>query len=216
MPKFQGREIKKLAILGGGGHARVVSDTAECLGWESIEFFDDMWPNIQNIGKWPVSGDTNSLLKNIHEFHGVVVAIGDNDVRLSKINELNVAGAAFTSLIHPAATVSANARIGHGVVAFAGAVVNTGAVIGDGTILNTGCSVDHDCFLGECVHISPGARLAGAVNIGCCTWIGIGACVKQAISIGSRVKVGAGAAVVNHVVSGITVVGVPAKPLFFD
>lgn len=216
MPKFQGREIKKLAILGGGGHARVVADTAECLGWKSIEFFDDMWPNLHNIDKWPVSGDTNSLLKKVHDFHGVVVAIGDNDIRLSKINELNEAGAVLISLIHPAATVSVNARIGQGVVAFAGVVVNTGAVIGVGTILNTGCSIDHDCFLDECVHISPGARLAGAVNIGCCTWIGIGASVKQAISIGSRVKVGAGAAVVNHVVSDTTVVGVPAKPLIID
>ena len=213
MPEFQGGAVKKLAILGCGGHARVVSDTAEFLGWESIEFFDDAWPNVQSISKWPVSGDTINLLKNIEKFDGVIVAIGDNDIRQSKINELNEAGALIVSLVHPTATVSRYAHIGKGVVAFAGVIVNAGAIIRDGTILNTGCSIDHDCILGECVHISPGARLAGNVNVGRCTWIGIGACVKQAINIGSSVKVGAGAAVVSNIASDIIVVGVPAKPL---
>ena len=215
MSKFLGTREKRLAILGGGGHARVVSDTAECLGWRSIEFFDDAWPALQSIGQWPVSGDTNALLQSFDKFDGVVVAIGDNAIRYSKINQLVAADIPLISLLHPAATISAHAKIGCCVVAFAGVVVNTGAVIGDGTILNTGCSIDHDCILDKCVHISPGARLAGTVNVGSCTWIGIGASVKQSINIGSGVKIGAGAAVVNDIAADLTVVGVPAKNLKF-
>lgn len=215
MSKFSGSSsaVRKLAILGGGGHAKVVADTAECCGWQSIEIFDDKWPSLKVVGQWPVAGDTSTLLLRLQEFEGVIVAIGNNEIRRLKLTDLMKVNAPIISLIHPAATISRHARMDKGVVAFAGVVVNPLATIGLGTILNTGCSIDHDCVLGECVHISPGARIAGSVNVGPLSWIGIGASVKQLINIGSNVTVGAGAAVVNDIGDDKTVVGVPAKAL---
>ncbi|PAA04921.1 UDP-N-acetylgalactosaminyltransferase [Pseudomonas fragi] len=215
MSKFAGSlpTTKKLAILGAGGHAKVVADTAECCHWESIEVFDDHWPTARLVGHWPVVGDTNGLLARLQEFDGVIVAIGNNEIRRSKLADLANAGAKLITLIHPSATISRHAKVGKGVVAFAGVVVNPGATIGDGVILNTGCSIDHDCLLDECVHVSPGARLAGTVSVGQLSWIGIGASVKQSIHIGCNVRVGAGAAVVSDIGDDTTVVGVPAKTL---
>ena len=214
MTKFTGgAKTRKLAILGAGGHSRVVADTAECCGWSEIEFFDDDWPSTQQVGIWNVTGDTADLLGRLHEFGGVIVAIGNNEIRSAKMGTLNDAGAPLISLIHPAATISRYASLGEGVVAFGGVVVNTGAIVSAGTILNTGCSVDHDCYLGECVHLSPGARLAGSVRVGHLSWIGIGASVRQSINIGSKVVVGAGAAVVSDIADELTVAGVPAKVL---
>jgi len=214
MSKFLGgKSARKFAILGAGGHAKVVADTAESCGWENIEFFDDNWPSKQLVAHWPVVGDTSMLLARLQEFDGVIVAIGNNHIRHSKLSMLTNAGALPASLIHPAAIISRYATIGAGVVAFAGTVVNTGATIGFGTILNTGCSIDHDCILDECVHVSPGARLAGAVRVGRLSWIGIGASVRQSINIGCNVNVGAGAAVVNDIDDSMTVVGVPARDL---
>jgi sugar O-acyltransferase (sialic acid O-acetyltransferase NeuD family) len=215
MSKFSGSlaPVKRLAILGAGGHAKVVADTAECCGWDFIEIFDDNWPAIQFMDHWPVVGDTKALSERLKEFDGVIVAIGNNEIRCTKLTDLVNAGAILVTLIHPSAIISRYATVGKGVVAFAGVVVNTGATIGEGTILNTGCSIDHDCMLSECVHVSPGARLAGAVSVGRVSWIGIGSSVKQSIRIGSGVKVGAGAAVVNDIDDGMTVVGVPAKAL---
>ena len=214
MSKFLGdKPARKLAILGGGGHARVVADTAECCGWEAIEFFDDNWPSTQLAGHWPVVGDTQALLSRLQEYDGVVVAIGNNQVRRSKMDELISCGASLDSLIHPSAIISRYATVGVGVVAFAGVVVSAGATVGDGTILNNGCIIDHDCSLDDCVHVSPGASIAGAVRIGRMSWVGIGACVRQSITIGSNVIVGAGAAVTNDIADGMTVAGVPAKAL---
>ena len=214
MSKFLGdNPIKKLAIFGAGGHAKVVADTAECCGWGTIEVFDDNWPSEQLVHHLSIVGDTNMLLARLQEFDGVIVAIGNNEVRHTKLCELANAGALLTSLIHPQATISRYASVGTGVVAFAGVVVNTGASIGFGAILNTGCSIDHDCVLDECVHVSPGARLAGAVRVGRLSWIGIGASVRQSINIGCNVNVGAGAAVVNDIDHSMTVVGVPARDL---
>lgn len=203
----------RLAILGASGHGKVVADTAECCGWQAVEFFDDAWPEFQCNGAWPVAGDTAQLLARLAQFDGVLVAIGNNRIRQAKLLELQAAGACPTILIHPSATVSRHARLGAGSVVFAGAVVNADAQIGQGAILNTGCSVDHDCLLGDAVHVSPGARLAGGVQVGDLSWIGIGASVRQLVRIGSRVMVGVGAAVVADVADDLTVAGVPARAL---
>ncbi|WP_240477118.1 acetyltransferase [Pseudomonas psychrophila] len=214
MSKFLGEKPpRKFAILGAGGHSRVVADTAECCGWTDIEFFDDNWPSTKFAGHWAVVGDTQTLLARFHEFDGVIVAIGNNEIRRLKMDELSKGGIVCDSLVHPSATISRYATLGAGVVAFAGVVVNAGVKIGDGAILNTGCSIDHDCVLDDCVHVSPGARIAGAVQVGRMSWIGIGACIRQEISIGAKVTVGAGAAVVNNITDGVTVVGVPARAL---
>lgn len=205
--------MSRLAILGASGHGKVVAETAESLGWREVIFFDDVWPILQQNGVWPVQGNTKTLMETLDKFSGVIVAIGDNQIRQKKTKELIELNAKLVTLVHPSATVSKYATIGLGSVIFAGAIVNAGAHVGLGAILNTSCSVDHDCILGEAIHISPGARLAGSVTVGDLSWVGIGASVKQKINIGSKAIVGAGAAVVHHVVAGDTVVGVPAVRL---
>lgn len=205
--------MKRLAILGASGHGRVVADTAECCGWQSIDFFDDAWPELRNNGVWPVIGDKAALIGQLAGYEGVLVAIGNNRIRYAKLLELQSAGGYLATLIHPAATVSRYASIDEGTVVFAGAVVNASTHIKQGAILNTGCSVDHDCVIGNAVHISPGARLAGGVQVGDESWVGIGTSVRQLIEIGERVVIGAGSVVVSNIPNDVTVAGVPARRL---
>lgn len=203
--------MKRLAILGASGHGKVIADTAELCGWEKIAFFDDAFPRFDINGAWPILGSFKDLLQQLPSFDAVFVAIGNNRVRLAKLNELLANGADIATLIHPAACVSRYANIGVGSVILAGAVVNAYADINLGCILNTHCSVDHDCIVGRAVHISPGGHLAGAVVIGEASWVGIGACVRQLVVIGRDVMVGAGAAVVSDVPDDATFCGVPAR-----
>ncbi|NBA97278.1 acetyltransferase [Pseudomonas sp. R5(2019)] len=203
--------MRKLAVLGASGHGKVVADTAQCCGWDQVDFYDDAWPGLTRNGNWFVGGDWAAMVARLQDYQGVIVAIGNNTVRHVKLAALIGVAAPVVSVIHPQAVISQYASIGTGSVVFAGVVVNADAKIGSGAILNTGCSVDHDCVLGDTVHISPGARLAGAVNVGERSWIGIGASVRQLIRIGSDVVVGAGASVVSDVSDGAVVVGVPAK-----
>lgn len=204
--------MKRLAILGSGGHARVVAAAAEAFGWPEFSLFSDAWPDITQ-GPWPVTGTGIDLEASLSEFDGVIVAIGSNSVRLEKHRRLLMRGAPLVSIIHPAATVSRYARLGIGSVVVAGAVINPGVETGEAVIINTAATVDHDCRLGDGVHIAPGAHLAGGVQIGEEAWVGIGASVKELVSIGARSKVGAGAAVVASVADDTTVIGVPARPL---
>lgn len=203
---------RSLAIVGAGGHGRVVADCAEALGWDLIEFFDDKGKG-STSGPWPVVGAVEALFQRAGGYDGVIVGIGANRARLDLHRALVGRGAAMATLIHPRATVSRHARIDVGTVVFAGAVVNFGALIGQACILNSGASVDHEDYLADAVHLSPGARLGGGVSVGECSWIGLGASVREGVTIGRNVRIGAGAAVVAAAPDDQVLVGVPAKPL---
>ncbi len=204
---------KSCAILGASGHGKVVAELAELNGYQDIIFFDDCWPELQNLENWPVKGNSDSLLEVASNFDVTVVAIGNNNIRLEKQKQLNAVGACFSNFIHPSATVSAYARLGVGTVVMANAVINPFARIGHACIINTSSSVDHDCNLADGVHVSPGSHLAGGVSVGEGAWIGIGSQVRQLISIGKGAIVGAGAVVVKNIADFQTVAGVPAQIL---
>lgn len=205
--------MKRLALLGASGHGKVVADAALVGGWDAVEFFDDAWPQRQNNGPWPVTGDSAALLSRLQEFQGVIVSIGDCAVRWNKHQALQAAGAPLVTVVHPAAVVSRYAALGAGTVVMAGAVVNINAVVGQAGIINTGATVDHDCSLGDAVHICPGVHLSGNVQVGHGSWVGVGAAVKQGMILGERVMVGAGAVVVQAVPDGLTIAGNPAMPM---
>lgn len=200
-----------LAILGASGHGKVLAEIAELTGWKNIVFFDDAWPDKKTNGAWNIVGNTELLLNNSRRYKGVIVAIGDNNIRQQKLNKLNNSKAKIITLIHPSAVISKYSKIGPGSVVVAGAVINPDCIIGSGVIINTCSSVGHDCTIGDAVHICPGARLAGGAEVNDRAWIGVGSSVCQLIKIGSDATVAAGAAVVKNVLSNTTVAGVPAK-----
>lgn len=205
--------MRRLALLGAGGHGKVVADVAMCVGWQEVVFYDDTWPKSQVNGAWKVIGDSHLLMKHLAEFDGVLVSIGNCITRWQKHIELKSAGAPLVSLIHPKACISSSVTIGSGTVVMPGAIINIDASLGEACIVNTGATVDHDCRLSDAVHISPGAHLSGNVTIGKESWIGLGAVVKQGLTIGSGVIVGAGSVVLKSTCDEVTVVGIPAREL---
>lgn len=202
---------KRLAILGAGGHAKVVADTARGLGWTDIQFFDAAFGSAQMFGRIDVVGSDLDLLSRGREFSSVLVAFGKNDLRLSKLQELRSLGFSTPALVHPSAHVASDVSIGPGTLVFAGAVIQPATKIGGGCIINTGASVDHDCVLGDGVHVGPGARIGGGVVIGDLSWIGIGSSISHCLTLGRSVILGAGAALISDAQSGMTYLGVPAK-----
>ncbi|MBV1928180.1 MAG: NeuD/PglB/VioB family sugar acetyltransferase [Gammaproteobacteria bacterium] len=203
--------MKTLAILGGSGHGKVVAEIAELVGWQDIVFFDDAFPAISSVGAWKVRGTTDDLVASADKYPAVIVAIGENAVRLDKSKYLYSKDFKLATLLHPCATISKYANVCSGTVVMAGAVINPFVSIGMASIINTSSSIDHDCMLGEGVHVSPGVHVAGDVSIGDLSWLGIGSVVKQCVEIGSSVIVGAGAVVVNNIAPNLLVKGIPAK-----
>lgn len=205
--------MRSLAILGAGGHGKVVADTALSCGWEDIVFFDHAWPQHKSNGYWPIIGNTESFHQNCSNYDGVVVAIGNCKTRFSESDRARGAGATLATIVHPSAIISSFAKVEPGSVVLAGAIINIDAYIGFASIINVGATVDHDCVLADAVHIAPGANLSGNVSVGPCAWIGVGSAIRQGIMIGSHTTIGAGAVVVSDIPDNITVVGNPAKIL---
>ncbi|RYV02587.1 acetyltransferase [Shewanella sp. OPT22] len=202
--------MKRIAIVGGGGHGKVCASIAEQLGYE-IYFFDDHYPSIKTCGKWHVIGNTESLQRSLNDFDSAFVAIGNNVVRLAIQLKLELAKLPIANLISPSSSVHETVKLGSGILVVGNACINIDSVISDGCIVNTNSSIDHDCKLDRFCHISPGVSLAGEVTVGELTWVGIGSSVIQQTSIGSEVMVGAGSVVIDNIPNGLTVVGCPAK-----
>jgi sugar O-acyltransferase (sialic acid O-acetyltransferase NeuD family) len=207
----------RVLILGAGGHAQVVADIllrARDAGQrvDPIGYLDD---DTALHGKvflgLAVLGDTSALGRIPHD--AVIIAIGDNQIRRRLAEELASAGAPFFVARHPTAVIAPDVEIGPGAMICANVVVNTGVVIGAHVILNTACTVDHHNRVGNYAHIAPGAHTGGEVVIEEGALVGIGATVAPRVSVGAWATVGAGAVVTRPVPPGVTVVGVPAKPL---
>ena len=208
--------MKLLYIYGASGHAKVVIDAAEKMGCYKIEgLIDD---NILLRGKtlvgYPILGDKEYLRKLNTKDIVFFVAIGINQTRQRISLSLLSSGFELCTIIHPSAIIAKDTFIDIGTVLMAGTVLNTSSKIGRFCIINSSSSIDHDCIIGEAVHICPGVKLAGDVHIGDMSWIGINSCVIEGKRIGRDCTVGAGACVTKDIDSGLTVVGIPAKPLF--
>lgn len=205
--------MKRLAIIGASGHGKVVAEAALLSGWDDIGFFDGRYPQLTQVGPWPVLGSDRAIFQRAGEFDGVVVGIGHNRTRLQLSLALQAAGFPLATILHPAAVVSPHARVGAGSVVLARAVINIDAELGCACIINSGAVVEHDNRLADGVHVSPLAVLAGGVSVGEASWIGAGAAVRQGLKIGHDALVGLGAAAVQDVADGEIVAGVPARIL---
>ena len=209
----------KVVGIGSGGHAKVLIDALRCRGEVEIVGLTDAKPErwSTNVLGVPVLGD-DSILESLRDegVEGAFVAVGsvgDASVRRQLYARAVRAGFTMIRVIHPAAVIAASATIGPGSMLLAAAVVNADARVGENTIINTTAVIEHDCVVGSHVHLATGAKLASSVTVGDGAHIGAGAVVRQRIAIGAGAVVGAGAAVVDDVDAGVTVVGVPARPL---
>jgi sugar O-acyltransferase (sialic acid O-acetyltransferase NeuD family) len=203
--------MKKLIIIGAGGHGKVIADIALKLNtFDSIAFLDD--GDKKECMGLKVIGKVSDKLKYVNSAE-IFVAIGNSEQRKKLIEELLEAGASVPVLIHPSAVIGNDVAIGQGTAIMAGAVINPCSKLGKGVILNTCSSIDHDCVVEDFCHLAVGVRLAGTVTLGTNVWLGVASAVKNNVSICANTVIGAGAVVVDNIVESGTYVGVPAKIL---
>lgn len=203
-------QLGRLVVYGAGGHARVVAELAESLGYEVLGWLDEKIETGALRADRRVLGSV-SWLRGLDAPTVVALGIGDNHIRAETYEAALAVGGLFPALVHPRATVSPSARLGAGCVVMAGAVINAGAQLEDGVVVNTGAVVEHDCHVGRFAHISPNATLTGGVKLGALSQLGAGATAAPGVTIGANTLVGAGAVVVKNLDSGVIAYGVPAR-----
>ena len=191
---------KKLAIVGAGGHGKVVGEIATLSKYKIIDFFDD---KVDKKKRYPfnIAGTINFLKKHLEDYDDFFVSIGDNQIRCEKIEWLKRKKKNLINLVHPKSTISKFSSLGIGICVMANAVINPGCLIKDGVIVNTSASVDHDCIIEDYAHISPNCSLSGGVKIGKFTHLGTGTSVHPYIVIGNYVKTSIGSKIYKNVLN---------------
>jgi sugar O-acyltransferase (sialic acid O-acetyltransferase NeuD family) len=185
-----------------------VASTVIAAGHQVVGFYDDdpeTWR--RPVLGIPVAGPLSELTRGVCS--RAIIGIGDNQTRkrLAQAMDLD-----WLTAVHPFSYVHPTARLGHGTVVCAGAIVQPGAEVGAHVIINTKASVDHHCRVGDYVHIAV-AHLGGEASADEGAFLALGAIVLPGIHVGAWATVGAGAVATKDVAPGITVVGIPARPL---
>ena len=192
--------MKRLLIIGGGGHGRSVAEAVllsrqrQEQGFELTAFLDDAAQPHQHVWDWPVWGTTAMLPECKGRVDAVVVAVGNNALRETLHQRVYAAGLTLATVIHPAAVVSPRASIGAGSVIMAGAIVGTEARLGEGVIVNCGAVVDHDCVVEDFAHLGGNASMAGGAVLGRGAWMQVGASLGYGVELPARAVLRAGEA----------------------
>lgn len=207
-----------LVLIGGGGHAIVVAESARRAGWTIAGFLDDnpainlalAGINAPHLG--PLEPGTIRRAAALGRF---IIAVGDLAARAAILERIapEVDPANWATIIDPSSVLSPSASIAGGVYIGARTVINGRTEVAPHAIINTGAIIEHDASIGAGAHIAPGAILGGAVTIGDEALVGLGAKVLPGMIIGPRAIIGAGAVVNREIEAGATASGVPARPL---
>lgn len=206
---------KKIVLIGGGGHCKVVIsiiikiDNFDIVGIVDINKARDLISGIKIMG-------TDNDLKDIYKsgVHYALITVGstkDNTKRYTLFNMAKEIGYKFPVIISPEAIVDESVKMGEGTVIMPGSILNIDSSIGKNCIINTGAIIEHDCKIEDHCHIAPGVHISGVVNIGKLSFLGIGATIIQGIKIGKDVTIGAGSVVIKNISDNVIAIGNPAK-----
>lgn len=189
-------EMKKIIIVGAGGHARSCIEVVESEGIYKIAGLVGLKSEKgAEICGYKVIGSDDDLPNMLNDFEYAVNALGQiaNPVpRMKKFEELRNIGFKTPSVIASSAIVASSASIGEGTILMHGSIVNSGATIGRNCIINSFALIEHDCSVGSNTHISTGALMNGGAVVGSNSFIGSGAILKQGIEVGDNCLVGMG------------------------
>ena len=204
--------MKKIVILGYGGHAKSVMDCLRSIGSYEVVGYTDVEDKQASI---PYLG-TDDQLKALFE-SGVQTAVfgmgymGKSLLRDKLYEWVKRIGFELPIVVDPSAVIAQDVSIGEGTIIGKRAVVNADSHIGRMCIINTGSIVEHENNVADFSHIAVGAVLCGNVSVGDHCLIGANSTVLQGIRVGSSSIVGAGSVVLSDVGDHVTVMGIPAK-----
>ena len=193
--------MKKLLLIGGGGHARacidVIRQTSE---YELIGILDASEKIDENVDEVAIVGsdkDIDEWLKKTDECLIAVGHIGRTNRRQELHKQLKEKGAKFATVISPRAYCAGTAQIGEGTIIMHDVLINAGAKVAENCIINSKALIEHDAAVGAHTHISTRASVNGSAQVGSNCFIGSHAVIFNNCSVGDSSVVGGGQVVMQ-------------------
>ena len=191
--------MKKIILIGGGGHCKSVIDVIEHEAKFKIagildkpEFLDSKILGYSVIGS---DSDLENLAKKYDYAFITLGQIKSSSSRIKLFDLANKAGFCLPSIISPSSHISKYSKIGNGTIIMHHAIVNANTTIGDNCIINTKALIEHDCLISSHCHISTNVIINGGVKIGSKCFIGSNVTTKNNITIKENSFIKAGSVV---------------------
>lgn len=188
--------MKKLYLIGGGGHCHSCIDVIESEGKYTIVGILDLPENLgKKVLNYDIVGSDNDFEKFISSDTSFLITLGQIKSAVKRINlfdSLKKAKANMATVISPRAHVSQYATVGEGSIVMHDALVNANAHIGANCIINTKSLIEHDAVLGNHCHASTASVINGNCIVGDEVFIGSNAVLKHRVKIENKAVVQAG------------------------
>jgi sugar O-acyltransferase (sialic acid O-acetyltransferase NeuD family) len=182
--------MKKILLIGGGGHCKSCIDVIEQQGVYEIAGIIDKPSEVgQKLLGYTIIGSDDDLLSLRKEFDYAFVTIGQirtADLKIKLYDMLKKLDFNIPFIVSPLAYVSQHAKISQGTIVMHHALVNAGALVGENCIINTKALIEHDAIIGNNCHVSTGAIINGGVVVSNECFIGSLATTKQYIKIAEK------------------------------
>ena len=191
--------MKKIILIGGGGHCKSVIDVIEQQALFEIAGIIDK-PELlgSKILGYSVIGNDYDLENLAKKYKFALVTVGHiktPSLRIKLFNLIIKAGFTLPTIISSKAYVSKHTKRGKGTVVMHNAIVNANTVIGDNCIINSKSLIEHDCLISDHCHISTNATINGGVSIQSMCFIGSNVTTKESITIKENSFIKAGSIV---------------------
>ena len=195
--------MKKIILIGGGGHCHSCIDVIESSGSYNIAgIVEQPGKNKENsiLGYQIIGYDNDLAILRKHFDYALVTVgqIGSGIVRQKLFKYLKELDFILPVIISPLAYVSKHAAIGEGTIIMHQVIVNAGAHIGNNCILNTKCLIEHDTVVGDNTHISTAAVLNGDSTIGSRCFVGSNATIVNGAKLPDDYFFKAGSLIINE------------------
>lgn len=200
--------MKKLILIGAGGHAKSVADSIDVSEYELCGFIDSNKKGT-HMGL-PIFGIQPEDIPN-HEEYSYFVSIGDVRFRKIWFEKIDNQGLNIINIIDSSAIISSSVKMGIGNFVGKMVIINADVEIGNNNVINTKALIEHECKVGNNNHLSTNSVINGNVNVKDNVFMGSSSVCNGQLEIGSNVIIGSGSVVVKDVPEKVTVVGVPAR-----
>lgn len=213
--------MKNLLIIGARGWGREVLGTVRVLPeYKSGEltvkgFLDDKADALDGL-----RGDFPPILSSVEDYEPqeddvFICALGDCHYRRKYAEMILAKGGKFISVINPTARVTANVKVGQGVIIGAMAVITDNVTVGDFSMIHGFTTIGHDATIGAYNSIEAYCFFGGYSQTGENTTMHVRSSIIPHKRVGNNCSVGFGSVVMRNFGDNLHLFGNPARKIEF-
>lgn len=197
--------MKKISIIGAGGHTRTLINILSAIGIHVGTIYDE---NTRSDAE-QILGIPVLQLDAISKADLAIISKGNVSDKVLYTQKF-LEHLMDDNIIHPKALVE-TVKIGLFNQISPLVYISNTSIIGNHNIVYSGSVIEHESEIGDFNIITVNVSICGRVKIGNRCYLGAGCVILPNVSISDDVIIGAGAVVTKNILTKGTYVGTPAK-----